>query len=118
MLDKLKLTGAVLVVVAGVAAFYWLGEASSLLLRAGIVIVSVLAAAAITLTSAPGQAAWQFAVGARTEVRKVVWPTRRETVQGTLVVIVMVIVIGIYLWLLDTMSFWLIYDMILGVSSA
>ena len=114
MLDKLKLTAAALIVIAGISVFYGFGDAS-LLLRTALVIGSVIAAAAVSLTSTQGQAAWQFAVGARTEVRKVVWPTRRETVQGTLVVILMVIVIGIYLWLLDTLSFWVIYDMLLGV---
>ena len=64
----------------------------------------------------PGQLAWQFAVGTRAEVRKVVWPTRKETVQATLVVIVMVIIVGLYLWLLDVFSFWAIYDLILRAS--
>jgi preprotein translocase subunit SecE len=115
VLDKLKLLGAALVVVAGVAGFYVLGDASPLL-KAGIVIVSIVAAAAITLTSEPGQAAWQFALGARAEVRKVVWPTQRETLQSTLVVIVMVLLVGIYLWLLDAVAFWAVYDLLLGVS--
>jgi preprotein translocase subunit SecE len=46
---------------------------------------------------------WQFAGDARTEVRKVVWPTRQETMQTTLVVIVMVLILGIILWLFDMM---------------
>ena len=116
MLDKLKLTGAMLVIVAGIAVFYWFGD-TSVLFRAGIVIISVIAAAGLALTSSPGQAAWQFAVGSRTEVRKVVWPSRRETAQGTLVVIVMVVVFGIYLWMLDTLSFWVIYDLFLGAKN-
>ena len=51
----------------------------------------------------------------RTEVRKVVWPTRRETAQSTMIVIVMVFIVGIYLWLLDALSFWAIYDLALGL---
>jgi len=113
--DKLKLALSALIVIAGITGFYWLGDAS-VLLRAGVVIVGIIAASAVALASAPGQAAWQFAVGARAEVRKVIWPTRKETIQATLVVIVMVILVGLYLWLLDVLSFWAIYDLILGAS--
>jgi preprotein translocase subunit SecE len=45
----------------------------------------------------------------------VVWPTRRETAQSTVIVILMVLVVGIYLWLLDAISFWAIYDLALGL---
>lgn len=117
MIDKIKLIAAALIVVAGVAAFYYFGDLS-VLLRAGIVVASVIAALAIALTSAPGQAAWEFAKDARTEVRKVVWPTRRETVQATLVVLLMVVLVGLYLWLLDTTLFWVVYDLILGAGKA
>lgn len=113
MVDKLKLVGAALIVVAGIAGFYVLGE-SSVLLRAGVVIISVIAAAGVALMSGPGQSAWAFATGARMEVRKVVWPTRRETAQGTLVVVAMVILVGLYLWLLDRVLLWAVYDLILG----
>ena len=115
MADKLKLGLAALIVIAGIAGFYWLNDASALL-RAAIVVLSVVGAGAVALASEPGQLAWQFAVGTRAEVRKVVWPTRKETVQATLVVIVMVIIVGLYLWLLDVFSFWAIYDLILRAS--
>ncbi len=117
MIDKLKLGAAGLIIVAGIAAFYYFAELS-VLLRAGIVIVSVIAALAVSLTSGPGQAAWQFAKDARIEVRKVVWPTRRETAQATLVVLLMVVVIGVYLWLMDTALFWVVYDLVLGAGEA
>lgn len=112
MIDKVKLVAAFAVVVAGIAGFYYFDE-MSVLLRAGMVIVGVLAGAAIALTSAQGQAAWEFAKGARLELRKVVWPTRRETIQGTGIVLLMVVVVGLYLWLLDTVLFWVVYDLIL-----
>jgi len=98
---------------AGVAAFYYLTD-YSVLIRAGSVIVGVVAGAVVALTSAPGQAAWEFSKAARTEVRKVVWPTRRETVQSTGIVLLLVVVIGIYLFLVDKVMFWVIYDIILG----
>jgi len=112
--DKLKLLASGLAVVAAVALFYVLGD-SSALIRALVVVVGVIAAAGIALTSDPGRSVWQFALATRTEVRKVVWPTRRETAQSTMIVILMVLVVGIYLWLLDAFSFWAIYDLTLGL---
>jgi preprotein translocase subunit SecE len=55
----------------------------------------------VAATTAQGKAAWEFAADARVELRKVVWPTRKETVQMTLVVVVMVIVVAIFLWIVD-----------------
>jgi preprotein translocase subunit SecE len=115
VVDRIKLIVAVLLVAGGIYGFYALSDIS-VLLRALLVIASIVVAAGVALTSSQGQAALQFAAGARMEVRKVVWPTGRETMQGTLVVIAMVIVLGLYLWLLDSISFWVIYDMVLGVS--
>ena len=114
MPDKLKLLASGLAVVAAIAMFYVLGD-SSALLRALIVVTGVIVAAGIALTSEPGRAVSQFALATRTEVRKVVWPTRRETAQSTMIVILMVFVVGIYIWLLDALSFWAIYDLALGL---
>lgn len=113
-MDKLKLVAAALVVIAGIAVFY-VFDGGSALLRTGIFIVSVIAGAGIAFTSGPGRAAWQFAVGTKAEVRRVIWPTRRETIQGTMIVIALVIMIGLYLWLLDVLSLWAVYDLILGI---
>ena len=116
MIDKVKLAAAVLIVVLGIAGFYYFDE-QSMLLRAGMVVVTVIAGLGVALLSGPGQAAWEFAKGARLELRKVVWPTRRETVQGTGMVLLMVILIGIYLWIMDTILFWVIYDLVLGTGT-
>ncbi len=113
-IDKVKILGAIFLVVAGVAAFYSL-ESSLQLLRVGALVLSILLAAGLALTSGPGQQAWSFAKGARSEFRKIVWPTRRDTVQNTLIVILMVILIGLFLWLLDQISFWVIYDLFLQI---
>lgn len=112
--DNLKLLGSGLAVVGAIALFYTLGD-SSVLVRALIVVAGVIVAAGIALTSGPGRAVWQFTLATRTEVRKVVWPTRRETAQSTMIVILMVLVVGIFLWLLDAFSFWAIYDLALGL---
>ena len=113
-IDKIKILGAVFIVVAGVAAFYVL-DTSSQLLRVGLLVLGVVAAAGVALTSGPGQDAWSFAKGARGEVRKIVWPTRRETIQSTLIVILMVILIGLFLWFIDRISYWLIYKLFLKI---
>jgi len=111
--DKLKLVAAAGIVVTGIAGFYYLAD-QSVLIRAGIVIVSVIAGLAVALTSQPGMAAWEFSKSARTEVRKVVWPTRKETIQSTGIVLLLVLLVGIYLFFVDKIMFWVIYDMILG----
>ncbi len=114
IVDKVKIIGAVFVLVAGVAAFYVLDDSSELI-RVGLLVGSIIVAAAVALMSEPGQQAWEFAKGARGEFRKIVWPGRRDTVQSTLIVIIMVILIGLFLWMLDTISFWVIYDLFLQI---
>jgi len=117
VIDKIKLFAAFLVIVAGIFVFYYFPELS-LPLRAGAVILAVILAAIVSLTSEPGQQAWQFAVGMRMEVRKVVWPSRKETIQATIVVMIGVIIVGLYLWALDTASFYVIYDLFLNVRNS
>ena len=71
---------------------------------AGIVIAGV--AAGIALQSSQGRSAWSLVKEARTEVRKVVWPTRQETTQTTLIVVVVVFLVGLLLWGLDSALSW------------
>ena len=106
MADKVKLVIAALVLIAGMAGFYLLSDDYSTLMRTLGLLAMVGVSAAIALQTEAGQAAWGFMVGARTEARKVVWPTRKETTQTTLMVVVMVIIVGILLWLLDMGLVW------------
>ena len=99
-MDTVKLAAAAVVLVAGIYGFYHFAAYSAVLRVVGLLITGGIAAA-IALQTAQGRRLWEFAGDARTEVRKVVWPTRQETVQTTLVVIVMVLVLGIVLWLFD-----------------
>jgi preprotein translocase subunit SecE len=99
-LDTVKLVLAAALIVVALWAFYFFAE-YSLLLRVIVLLAVTGGAAAIALTSEPGRKLWRFAVDARMEVRKVVWPTRQETLQTTLIVIVMVLILGILLWLFD-----------------
>jgi preprotein translocase subunit SecE len=90
----------VLLLVAGIGGFYYFEGYSTLLRVLGLLAVAGMAVA-VALTSVPGRQIWAFAVAARTEVRKVVWPTRQETIQTTLIVFAMVLLVGIILWLFD-----------------
>jgi preprotein translocase subunit SecE len=100
--DTVKLVTAVVLLVAGIYGFYYFAAYSTLLRVVGLLVVGGIAVA-VALQTAQGRRLWQFAGDARTEVRKVVWPTRQETMQTTLVVIVMVLILGIVLWLFDMM---------------
>jgi preprotein translocase subunit SecE len=100
-LDTVKLVMSGIMLIAGIWAFYYFA-AYSLLLRVIALLVIAGGAAAIALTSEPGRQLWRFALDSRMEVRKVVWPSRQETMQTTLIVVVMVFIIGLVLWLFDT----------------
>ena len=98
--------GVVLALLGGaVGAFYYYSEQSLLLRVIGLLVVSGVAVA-VALQTARGQSVWSFAKDARTEVRKVVWPGRSETMQTTLLVGAMVIVVAIILWLFDMTLLW------------
>lgn len=99
-LDTFKLMLAIAVLIFGIVGFYYY-EAESQLYRVLGVVFAVLVAIAISATTRLGQGLIGFGREARMEVRKVVWPTRQETVQTTFMVIVAVIIIGIFLWLID-----------------
>src|SRR5215204_1305639 len=113
MIDKLKLAVAVLLVAAGVWGYYWLAD-GALVLRILAVIAGVLAGAAVAWFSAPGRQFGLFAAEAVTEVKKVVWPTRKETVQTTAAVFAFVVVMAVFLWLTDKTLEWALYDLVLG----
>ncbi len=99
-MDTVKLVLALLVLVSGIVGFY-MYEAESLLYRVLGMVLAAGIALAIVYTTQVGQGIAGFARDARMEVRKVVWPTRQETMQTTLMVIVAVIIIGIFLWIID-----------------
>jgi preprotein translocase subunit SecE len=100
-LDTVKLVVSSVLLIAGIWAFSYFA-AYSLLLRVIALLVVAGGAAAIALTSDPGRRLWRFSQDVRMEVRKVVWPTRQETIQTTLIVVVMVFILALVLWLFDT----------------
>jgi preprotein translocase subunit SecE len=103
--DTFKLVVALAIVAGGVFGFYWWADQPTFM-RVGTVLGSVVLAALVAAQTQVGRNAWDFIVSSRTEVRKVVWPNRTETTQTTLYVIIMVIIIGIFLWLLDMFLLW------------
>ena len=99
-LDTAKLLVAALILVGGIGAFYYFGDQSTLIRVLGLLAVAAIAVG-VALTSEPGRALWRFAADSRTEVRKVVWPSRQETLQTTLIVVAVVLLMGIFMWLVD-----------------
>jgi len=105
VIDVVKLVFSVSFVIAGLAGFYYFSEFPLLYRVLGLVAV-VLVAMVMALTSTTGRNFSAFVREARQEVRKVVWPSRQETVQTTLTVFAMVFVVGLILWLFDMFLFW------------
>ena len=111
--DKAKLALAVVLVGVGVWGYYWLAD-SALVLRILAVVAGLLAAGAVAWWSEPGKQFAVFAGESVAEVKKVVWPTRKETMQTTAAVFAFVVVMAIFLWLTDKGLEWLLYDLIMG----
>ncbi len=105
IMDVVKQVLAVVIVVAGIAAFYYFSEVQLLYRVLGIVAI-VLIALGLMLTTEIGRGVWSFVLESKLEVRKVVWPTRDETVRTTMLVFAMVFLVGLILWLLDMFLFW------------
>ena len=114
MIDKAKIIAGMVIIVAAVAAYYQFADLIHIG-RVGIVVAGVLVGAGLFLTTESGQTAWAFVGGANVERLKVVWPTRNEALQVTLMVIIMVIILGLVMWGFDALSFYAIYDLILRV---
>ncbi len=105
--DTLKMLIAGSLILVALVAFYAFAN-QSLLLRVIALLLATGIAVAVALKTQLGVETLEFIQGSRTELRKVVWPTRAETTQTTLIVIAMVIIMGLLLWLLDALLFWLV----------
>jgi preprotein translocase subunit SecE len=101
-LDALKLAAGVVILAAGIAGFYLLADLP-IWLRWIIVLAALVVGALVSLQSAQGKTFWAFVQSSRIELRKVVWPTRQETVQVTIVVFVMIVVLGFFFWGVDSL---------------
>ena len=103
--DVARLVMAVVLVVAGIVAFYALDSAP--VWERWLTVVAGLALGfAVVATSAYGKAVYQFVLDSRVELRKIVWPSRRETGMTTLVVFAFVIIGGAFFWIVDLILAW------------
>jgi preprotein translocase subunit SecE len=113
MADKLKFLLALMLVAAGLTGFYVLGE-QPMILRVLSVLAGLGAGIAIAWFTVPGRRFIDFSREAVTETKKVVWPSRKETVQTTGIVFAFVLVMAIILWMTDKGLEWVLYDLVLG----
>ena len=106
MADKIKLLVAFALIVAGIIGFYQYADQAALLYRVLGLLAVIGASFAVALTTQVGMDTLNFGRSAVLEVRRSVWPTRKETTQTTLLVMVMVLLIGLMLWLFDMVLLW------------
>jgi preprotein translocase subunit SecE len=111
--DKAKLGAAAALVVFSLVAFYLLSKQGQLA-QWGALLLGLAAAAAVFFASESGKSLVAFGRDSLREVKKVVWPARKEAIQMTAYVFVFVFVMALFLWLTDKTLEWLFYDLILG----
>jgi preprotein translocase subunit SecE len=111
--DKAKLAGAALLVVGAIAVFYVLGK-QDLWLRIVALLAVMVAGVALFFTSEPGKQLIGFGRESVREVKKVVWPTRKESMQMTGYVMAFVFVMALFMFVTDKTLEWALYDLILG----
>jgi preprotein translocase subunit SecE len=107
MADKLKLLAAGLLIAAGIAGYYLLLDQPAVY-RVLSVLLSLAAAAGVALQTEMGRQFYVFSQESVVEARKVVWPTRKETMQMTGVVVAFVVIMALFLWLVDGSLTWLV----------
>ena len=113
MVDKIKVSAAVLLLMAGIAGFYYLSE-SPMVLRVVSVLAGIAVAAVVGWTTEPGKQFFVFAQEAVVETKKVVWPTRKESFQTTGAVFAFVVAMAVFLWITDKGLEYVMYDLLLG----
>jgi preprotein translocase subunit SecE len=111
--DRVKLGLAVLVIVAGIIGYSML-ESQPTIVRVGVFLGSLVVAALIAWFSEPGRRTLSFGRDSYNEVKRVVWPTRKESTQMTGIVFLFVAAMGLLLWVVDKGLEWVIYGLLLG----
>jgi preprotein translocase subunit SecE len=105
-LDTVKLALAAAILVGGIVAFY-IYEQQSLLVSVSVLLVAVALTVAVFMQTERGRTLWRFIQGSRVEIRKVIWPTRQETLQTALTVLVFALILGLFFWGLDFFLLWI-----------
>jgi preprotein translocase subunit SecE len=111
MAERIKIVIAALIAVGGLAAFYWLGE-QALVVRLGALLGAWAVAVAVMWFTEAGRTFLAFARESWEEAKRVVWPSRKETMQTTLVVFAFVFIMAIFLWMVDASLLWLTHRLI------
>jgi preprotein translocase subunit SecE len=111
--DKVKLGAAVALVLGSLVGFYLLAKQGQVA-QWGILIVGLVAAVGVFMLSEPGKQFVAFGRDSWREVKKVVWPARREAIQMTAYVFGFVVIMALFLWFTDKTLEWVFYDLILG----
>ena len=105
ILDTVLLLLSMVILVGSIFAYYYFASESALLRSIGILVAFVLAVW-VAFQSAQGKTLWAFIQGARVELRKIVWPTREEAVQTSIIVLVFAMIMGTFFFLLDIFLRW------------
>lgn len=113
MADKIKFALALLLLSAGIVGFYLLAE-QPMVLRVLAMLAGAGAGVGVAWLTEPGQRFYAFGREAAVEVRKVVWPSRKETIQTTGMVFAFVLAMAVMLWFADKSLEWVIFDLVLG----
>ena len=113
--DKIKLSAAALLLVGGIAASYLLASQGALA-QWGALAAGAVLAVIVFFTAGTGKRLVAFARESWREVRKVVWPTRKEAIQTTAFVFAFTVIMALFLWFTDKTLQWVLYDLILGWS--
>ena len=111
--DKARLGLAIVLVLASLVAFYLLSKQGQMA-QWGALIAGLIVAVVVFLTSEVGKQFIAFGRDSWREVKKVVWPTRKEAIQMTAYVFAFVVVMALFLWMTDKALEWVFYDLILG----
>ncbi|MET0518404.1 MAG: preprotein translocase subunit SecE [Burkholderiaceae bacterium] len=112
--DKAKLAGAVVLLAAALVAFYVLAKQGPVAQWAALLVLLAASVGAF-FTSESGKSLIAYGRDSVREVRKVVWPTRKEATQMTLYVFAFVVVMALFLWITDKTLEWVVYDLILNL---
>ena len=103
--DTVKLVLVIVLLISGIGGFYYFASYAQVYRVLGILVVFGMAVS-LVFTTAIGKQAWGFITESKMEVRKVIWPTRQETMQATMLVVAVVFSVGLILWLMDMVLFW------------
>ena len=112
--DRLKLGLSVLVIIAGIVGYSYFESKLPMVARIAIFIASLVLAGLIAWSSETGRRTIAFAQESYNEVKRVTWPTRKETMQMTGIVFAFVAIMGLFLWILDKSVEWLLFSVLLG----